>query len=244
MLKSLTCWKSKECVLNGGYISIKCGQGGAEVRTWLIHKNPQVECGWESWCVAQVFITSHFPLPSDTTHTHTHHTPHFHFSLGWAVRLEYQTPSFPKWDLLRFTSSIKTSQWSQDSILSRYKTEQALERLPKNSISSGSSKGCRGNENCVLFLGLFKGCFFTQNCLISFCTPLGWDAISDTLSCNPTQLPPQPHTHSNTHSQESSLACHHVRQSVNTHPDWQINVWDECKQTRPAPPWLHFFIDL
>lgn len=113
--------------------------------------------------VSQVFITSHFPLPPDThtqTHTHIHtshtHTPHFHFSLGWAVRLEYQTPSFPKWDLLRFTSSIKTFQWSQDSVLSRWKIAPVPERPPqKTEAVLGRSTGCRDNENCELFLGFF-----------------------------------------------------------------------------------------
>lgn len=45
--------------------------------------------------------------------------------------------------------------------------------------------------------------------------------------------------------QDISLTSHHFQEIVHTRPDWQINVQDECKQTRPAaslittPPLLY-----
>ncbi len=33
--------------------------------------------------------------------------------------------------------------------------------------------------------------------------------------------------------QDISLTSHHFQEIVHTRPDWQINVQDECKQTRP-----------
>lgn len=36
--------------------------------------------------------------------------------------------------------------------------------------------------------------------------------------------------------QDISLAPHHFQEIVHLHPDWQINVQDEGKQTRPEGP--------
>lgn len=188
-------------------------------------KKPWVECVREPRCVRSVYYQ---PFSTALKHAHTE-TLHFHFSLGWAVTREYQTPPFPKCDPLRFTSSIKTFQWSLDGVPSPCKKAPPMGRCPsppkmkKTGCCSDGKYKLLQTSSTYFFPPLLSGYYSVP--------PTGSNAISDTL------LRPW-HSTSNAHllygatgrlTHTSSLPgnCTHTR------PDWQINVRDECKRTRP-----------
>lgn len=194
---------------------------------WLIphQKNPCVEWVWEPRRVRSVYYQ---PFSTALKHARTD-TLHFHFSPGWAVTREYQTPPFPKCDPLRFTSSIKTFQWSLDGVLSPCTKAPPMGRHPsppkkcKNRMLQWWKIQAPSDLFSIFFALLLSGYHSVP--------PTGSNAISDTL------LRPW-HSTSNTHllygatgrlTHTSSLPgnCTHTR------PDWQINVRDECKRTRP-----------
>lgn len=175
--------------------------------------------------VSGVFITSHFPLRWNT-HAQTRYT--FISLLAELYVAEYQTPPFPKCDPLRFTSSIKTFQWSWDSVLS------PCTKAPPMGRHSSPPKWKKQNAAVMKNTSSFRPLQQIFSSLLSgyhSVPPTGSNAISDTL------LRPW-HSTSNTHllygatgrlTHTSSLPgnCTHTR------PDWQINVRDECKRTRP-----------
>lgn len=159
---------------------------------------------------------------------------HFHFSLGWAVIPEYQAPPLPKCDPLRFTSSIKTFQRSLDGVLSPCKKAPPMGRCPSSPTKIKIKKKKTQNAAVMECTSSFKPLQHIFPPLLSgyySLSPTGSNAISDTL------LLPW-HSTSNTHLLYDATGCLTHTSSLpgnctHTRPDLQINVWDECKQTRP-----------
>lgn len=238
---NVTDWKYQESgsvqaakwKIPGGVKTVESGQKG--MKMWLIPSQtppPWVKCVWKERCVRSVYYQ---PFSTALKHARTE-TLHFHFSLGWAVIPEYQAPPLPKCDPLRFTSSIKTFQWSLDGVLSPCKKAPPMGRCPSSPPPKKNEKKKKNHRmlqwwNVQALSNLFN--IFFPPLLSGYysLSPTGSNAISDTL------LLPW-HSASNTHllcgatgrlTHTSSLPgnCTHTR------PDWQINVRDECKQTRP-----------
>lgn len=158
--------------------------------------------------VSGVFITSHFPLRWNT-HAQTRYT--FISLLAELYVAEYQTPPFPKCDPLRFTSSIKTFQWSWDSVLS------PCTKAPPMGRHSSPQKWKKQNAAVMKNTSSFRPLqqIFPPFSLDIILFPQQAQMQSVTHSCDPdTQRP--------THTcfmvpQDVSLTPHHFQEIARTH---------------------------
>lgn len=195
----------------GGFNTEERGQKG--MKMWLIllqkKKKPRVECVREPRWDRSVYYR---PFSTALKHARTEML-HFHFSLGWAVTRVDQTPPFPKWDPLHFTSSIKTFQWSLVGVLSPCKKAPPMGRYPspQKMKKNRMLQWWKIQAPSDLF-NIFFSLLFSLDIILF---PQRAQMQSVTNSCDPdTQRP--------THTcfmvpQDVSLTPHHFQEIARTH---------------------------
>lgn len=139
-------WKIQRTKSRWSKYCRKWTKGDENVTNPLPKKPPWVKCGWKERCVRSVYYQ---PFSTALKHARTE-TLHFHFSLGWAVIPEYQAPPLPKCDPLRFTSSIKTFQWSVDGVLSPCKKAPPMGRCPSSPPKNENKKNKKTQDAAVM----------------------------------------------------------------------------------------------
>lgn len=172
-------------------------------------KKPRVECVREPRWDRSVYYR---PFSTALKHARTEML-HFHFSLGWAVTRVDQTPPFPKWDPLHFTSSIKTFQWSLVGVLSPCKKAPPMGRYPspQKMKKNRMLQWWKIQAPSDLF-NIFFSLLFSLDIILF---PQRAQMQSVTNSCDPdTQRP--------THTcfmvpQDVSLTPHHFQEIARTH---------------------------